>query len=229
MSDTKPTRLEAVVMQLYGEQINAYSRGADGLQKDAINVCLPAVVGLSLPEQYASVVLTSRMDNELRKLLERTMHRQGEADELLFEYGRPFGTFSAKINAAYSFGLLTKKMHDALTCCRKIRNAYAHSDNPDEAVDSKDYKKHRNKLLNLDAEYIAECEVKFRTLRDNCNGAILNLPDFSEIVSVMLQVCEMLGRASFSGHSAQSQLLRFPCVYFGPGDTPALDAISRIS
>ena len=229
MSDTKQPRLEDVVIRLYGEQISAYAHGSDGLQKDAVNVCLPAVAALSLPEQYASVVLTSRMDNELRKLLERALHRQGDAHKLLFEYDRPFGSFSAKINAAYGFGFLTRKMYDALTCCRKIRNTYAHSDNPDDAVDSTDYKKNRSKLLGLDAGYAAECAAKFCTLRDNCKGAIPSLPDFSEIVAVMLQVCEMLGLTAFHAHVARSQLLRFPCAYFGPGDAPPLEAISRTS
>ena len=229
MSDTKQARLEDVVILLYGEQISAYARGCDVLQKDAVNVCIPAVVALSLPEQYASVVLTSRMDNELRKLLERTLHRQGDADKLLFKYDLPFGTFSAKINAAYAFGFLTKKMYDALTCCRKIRNAYAHSDNPDEAVESKDYKKSHDKLLNLDAGYAAECATKFRTLRNYCKAMIPSLPDFSEIVAVMLQVCETLGLTAFHAHIARSQLLRFPCAFFGPDDAPAFEAISRTS
>lgn len=229
MNETNPTRLEAVVLQLYGEQINAYSRNSDDMRKHAINVCLPAVVSLSLPEQYASLVLTSRMDNELQKMLERTLHRQGHAGELLFDYGCPFGTFSAKINAAYSFGFLTKKMYDALTCCRKIRNAYAHADNPDEAVESKDYTRPRDKLLNLDVEYVAECVIKLHTLRDKCNGIVLHLPEFSKVTSVMLQVCEMLGMVAFHGHSSRSQLLRFPCGYFGPTDSPGLEAFSRMS
>ena len=115
----------------------------------------------------------------------------------------------------------------ALTCCRKIRNAYAHSDNPDEAIVSKDYTKPRDKLLNLDVEYVAECVTKLHTLRDKCNSVVPNMPNFSEIVSVMLQVCEMLGIVAFHGHAARSQLLRFPCGYFGIGDAPNLKDFSQ--
>ncbi len=62
-----------------------------------------------MPEKYAAIVLTSRMDNELRKMIKRVLHRQGDAEELLFDFNMAFGTFSAKAAAAYSFGFITKR------------------------------------------------------------------------------------------------------------------------
>jgi hypothetical protein len=222
MSDHSPGRLAEIVKKLYGERISNYARGSEFLEKDAIAICMPAVVTLTLPEQYASVVLTSRMDNELRKLLERTLHRQGDPDELLFEYLRPFGTFSAKINAAFSFGLMTKKMYDAITSCRKIRNAYSHADNPDEARESKNYKTHSRKLLNLDTVYVTECVARLHTLREQCKDALVFLSEFSEISGVMLGICEHLGTVAFYASPSISQKLRFPCAFFGPDDAPPL-------
>jgi hypothetical protein len=221
MSEEKLGRIEEIAMQVYGYEISEFARGVESLHKHAVSVCVPAIVGLTLPEHYASILLTSRMDNELRKLLKRALHRQGDADELLFKFECSFGSFSAKISAAYSFGFMTKKMYDALTCCRKIRNAYAHTDSPDDAVDSKDYKKYRPKLLNLDEKYVADCIAKLRALREGCKGVVESLPDFSEIVAVMVQICDNLGSTAFFAGANESRKLRFPCACFGLDDTPA--------
>jgi len=215
----KSSRLEDVVKEIYGEQIEFYARGFEPMERAAVEVCIPAVAALTLPEQYASIVLTSRMDNELRKLLERMLHRQGNAEELLFDYDRPLSSFSAKINSSFSFGLLTKKMYDALTCCRKIRNAFAHADNPDQAMQSAEYARHKARLMSLDAEYAAECIRKFRSLRERYGGSE-GLPGFSEISGVMIGISETLGSAAFAASVARSAKMRFPCAFFGFGDAP---------
>lgn len=220
-------RIEEMIVALYGDRINEFSRGSETMTHHAIDVCVPAVVAITLPEEYVSIVLTSRMDNELRKLLERMLHRQGKPDELLFGCNHPFGTFSSKIDGAYSFGFLTKKMHDALTCCRKLRNAFAHSDNPDEAKESKDYKHFRNRLLNLDRPYVSKCVEDFKALRTNCGRDLNELPGFSELVAVMLAITELLGSAAFGASFAQSKLLRHPCAYFGYDDVPGLNTMSK--
>ncbi len=219
-------RIEEMIVALYGDRINEFSRGSETMTHHAIDVCVPAVVAITLPEEYVSIVLTSRMDNELRKLLERMLHRQGEPEKLLFDYNQAFGTFASKIDGAYSFGFLTKKMHDALTCCRKIRNAFAHSDNPDEARDSKDYKKFRTKLLSLDQLYVSKCVEDFKALRTSCGRDVNELHGFSEVVAVMLAITELLGSAAFGASFAQSKLLRHPCAYFGYDDVPDLNTIS---
>ena len=226
MSDGKKPRLETIVMSIYDERIKNYARGYDSVHSYAVDNCIPAIVSATLPEHYAAVVLTSRMDNELRKLLARAVHRQGDDAELLFKYNCPFGTFSAKINAGYSFGFLTKKMYDTLNCCRKIRNVYVHADNPDDAAASKDYIKFRDKLLSLDTEYTSDCSSRFLDLREKCKEAIAELPQFSIVISLMLHVCEGLQMTAFYAHSVQSNTPRFPCAYFGTRDNPALNLIS---
>jgi hypothetical protein len=181
-------------------------------------VCIPAMAALTLPEEYASIVLTSRMDNELQKFLQRALHKQGDAEELLFDFNMPFGTFSAKISAAYSFGFLTHKMYDALTCCRRIRNAYAHSDNPDEAKTSKDYTRSAPRLLCLDPEHTAECVAKLRDLHARCMGVITVLPKVTDIVAVMLKICDTLGSAAFTAHGAVNESPRVVPAPFGAQD-----------
>jgi hypothetical protein len=219
-------RIKDTVMQLYGDQINEYSRGCEGMTDDAVDVCIPKVVAITLPEEYASLVLTSRMDNELRKLIKRKFHRQGDADKLLFEIGGPFGTFSSKISASFSFGILTEKMHKALTCCRKLRNAFAHSDNPDAAKESKDYKRYRPMLLDLDVPFVSECVANLESLRKEYKDESNHLPDFSEVIAVMLAVTESLGLAAYSAWPACSSLLRWPCAYCGRSDAPNFESLS---
>jgi len=217
MSDGK-RRLHEQVMKVYGDQIAAYARGSDVLEKAAVNVSIPAIAALTMPEEYAAIVLTSRMDNELRKLLERALHRQGDAEELLFDFNMPFSTFSAKAAAAYSFGFLTKKMYEAITSCRKIRNAYAHADNPDDARASKDYLKHKPRLMGLDPEHTGQSIEKFRQLHAGCTGLIGVTAEYNDVSAVMLAVCENLGSAAFFALATAELPPRVVPAFFGPDD-----------
>jgi hypothetical protein len=220
----EPNRIHEQVMKVYGDQIAAYARGHGGMEQSAINVVAPAIAALTMPEEHAAIVLTSRMDNELRKMIERVLHRQGNAEELLFEFNMPFGTFSAKIAAGYSFGFITRKMHNAVTSCRKIRNAYAHADNPDEARQSKDYKKHRTKLMALDRAHAKRTIGKFRELHASCKKLIEVTPACSDVSAVMLSICEDLGSAAFHSILAAEDRFRVAPAFFGVDD--AIESMS---
>ena len=222
MSDAK-RGLDEQVRKVYGDQIAAYARGSDALEKAAVNVSIPVVAALTMPEEYAVIVLTSRMDNELRKLLERALHRQGDPEEQLFDFNMPFSTFSSKTVAAYSFGFLTKKMYEAIKCCRKIRNAYAHADNPDDARASKDYLKHKSRLLDLDRKYTHQAIDTFRQLHDQCAGIIGVTAERSDVSAIMLAVCRNLGSATFFALATIENPPRVVPAFFGPGD--AIQAI----
>jgi hypothetical protein len=214
-------RIREQVMKVYGDQIAAYARGSVEMEKSAINVVSPAIAALTMAEEYAAIVLTSRMDNELRKMLNCVLHRQGDAEVLLFDFNMPFGSFSAKVAAAYSFGFLTKKMYEAITSCRKIRNAYAHADDPDDARKSKDYLKHAPRLKALDPEHARESIKKFKALRARCAGLIEVTPECSEVSAMMLSVCENLGSATFFSLGAASTKLRVIPAFYGADDAIA--------
>jgi hypothetical protein len=217
-------RIHDQVMTVYGEQIAAYARGSAEMEKSAINVAAPAIAALTMPEEYAAIVLTSRMDNELRRMIERVLHRQGNAKELLFGFNTAFGTFSAKAAAAYSFGFITKKMHGAITSCRYIRNAYAHDDNPDDARKSKDYLKHKRKLIEFDPDHTRQSIDKLGQLRASCVRLIAVTPECSDLSALMLSICENLGSAAFFSLGAMTDRLRVVPAFFG-----ADDAIASIS
>jgi hypothetical protein len=214
----KTNRIREQVMKVYGDQIAAYARGSAEMEKSAINLAAPAIAALTMAEEYAAIVLTSRMDNELRKMIERVLHQQGEAEKLLFDFNMPFASFSAKVAAAYSFGFLTKKMYEAITSCRKIRNAYAHADDPDDARKSKDYLKHALRLKALNPEHALQSIEKFLDLRARCTSLIEVTSECSEVSAIMLSVCENLGSATFFSLGAASTKLRVIPAFYGGDD-----------
>jgi len=125
---------------------------------------------------------------------------------------------SAKAAAAYSFGFLTKKMYEAITSCRKIRNAYAHADNPDDARASKDYLKHKPRLMGLDPEHTGQSIEKFRQLHAGCTGLIGVTAEYNDVSAVMLAVCENLGSAAFFALATAELPPRVVPAFFGPDD-----------
>ncbi len=220
-------RIHEQVMKLYGDHIAAYARGTAELEKSAVSVVAPAIAALTMSEEYAAIILTSRMDSELRKMIERVLHRQGDVEELLFDFNMAFGTFSAKAAAAYSFGFITKKMYDAVTCCRKIRNAYAHTDNPDDARTLQNYLKPKSRLMTLDSDHAQRCIEKFRQLRAYCEQTgIINLAaECSEVSALMMSICENLGFAAFYSLAGATDRVRVLPAFFGDGDALAVQEL----
>ena len=178
---------EELAKEAYGDAIKAYSRGDEALKSQAVRDCYPAVAALELDESYASLVLTARMDHLLAKIIERGAGRQGSAKKLLYDFPKPLSGFSAKINMAFFLGFITEQMQTALDCSRNVRNAYAHSDSPDDARQDKKYVKHKRKLLNLDSEYTDECLRQLSEL----NGNDLD-KDTHGVSAIMLNICDSL-------------------------------------
>lgn len=214
-------RIREQVLQVYGREIAAYARGSDALERSAVHNVEPAIAALTLPEEYAAIVLTSRMDNDLRKMIERVLHRHGNPDKLLFDHTMGFGTFSAKIAAAYSFGFITKKMHEAITCCRKIRNEYAHADNPDDARSTEKYIDAARRLMCLEPGHTQSSVEKFRELHVRCTGIIEVVSPASDVSAMMLSICENLGSAAFFSLGAAFTKLQVVSAFFGPEDAIA--------
>ncbi|MGA1841451.1 MAG: hypothetical protein ACMUIU_12575, partial [bacterium] len=62
---------------------------------------------------------------------------------------------------------------------------------------------------------------------ENFKNASDDIPYFSEITTVMLAICNMLGLAAFYVLIAKSEALRFPCAFFGSNDIPRDESISK--
>lgn len=215
-----PNSFDELAKKLHGYAIDDYARGSAEMEAQALEVCRPAMAALTLSEDYASLILTSRMSNELRKLIRNGLCKKGCPDELLFGTFKPLGDFSAKINAAYVFGLVTINMYHALNCSRRIRNCYAHTDNPDEARQDAKYTKAKDKLLRIDASYTTECVAKLRTMYETSRDHIQTATQPTEILAIMVEMCESLGRAAFFSQMERMQPRR-PLIpaCFGFDDT----------
>lgn len=217
------TPFEDLSKNIYGQQIDVFARGNQELESQAIKVCYPAIAAMLVPEEYAALVLTARMDAELRLLLTNVLHRQGDVDELCFSMNAPLSTFSSKISLAYVCGLLTQKMFEAINCCRQIRNAYAHNENPYTAREDKKYLKSRKKLLELNQSYTSACVQRLVADSPASRNGDSTAPNPSEVTAIMVSICDNLGVAAFYSKASklENRALAIPAFY-GPEDAPEL-------
>lgn len=82
---------------------------------------------LSGSERAAILVAASMLDELLRRLLGRFLVDCKATDELLANSpSAPLGSFSARIMAAFSLGLINANEYKAFNLIRAIRNDYAH-------------------------------------------------------------------------------------------------------
>ncbi len=67
------------------------------------------------------------LDERLKDILSNFLLEGKSSQDLLDGFNAPLGTFSARIAACYSLGLIEKNEFDELTLVRKIRNEFAHT------------------------------------------------------------------------------------------------------
>jgi DNA-binding MltR family transcriptional regulator len=79
----------------------------------------------------AAVVSAVQLSGQLGQLLQNAMVPEEAAQNALLGEGkdgdRPLASFSARIRAAYAFGLISKGVRDDLDLIRRIRNRFAHA------------------------------------------------------------------------------------------------------
>lgn len=74
--------------------------------------------------------LAAFVEEALGELLKAFMMPSEATSQLLEGFNAPLGTFSSRIKAAYSMGLVTREQFLDLERLRKIRNEFAHSWKP---------------------------------------------------------------------------------------------------
>lgn len=81
-------------------------------------------------ERGAILIGTEKVDEQLSKLIERILPRKSRKyKEKLLKYPGVLSSFSAKIELAYAFRLISEELRISLNNLRKIRNEAAHSSN----------------------------------------------------------------------------------------------------
>ncbi len=82
----------------------------------------------SQTDRGAAIIGASLLDKRLEKAIRVHLLDNKVTDELF--KSQVLGSFSAKIDLAYSLGLYGKKSYDDLNLIRRIRNEFAHFDTP---------------------------------------------------------------------------------------------------
>lgn len=72
------------------------------------------------------LISTGFMEEQLRLVLASYLMTSAAAEELLNGANAPLGSFSARIAACFSLGLISDDEHHDLSVIRKIRNDFAH-------------------------------------------------------------------------------------------------------
>jgi hypothetical protein len=72
------------------------------------------------------LISTGYMEEQLKDILLAFMMDTPQAKELVTSGNAPLGTFSSRIAACYTLGLISEREHHDLTLLRKIRNEFAH-------------------------------------------------------------------------------------------------------
>jgi mannitol operon repressor len=78
-------------------------------------------------DRGAALAAATYLDERLKGILESFLSDTKATQELLGGFNAPLGTFSARIKAAYSLGLIQDNEFEELETIRKIRNEFAHS------------------------------------------------------------------------------------------------------
>ena len=77
-------------------------------------------------DRGCALMAAAYLSNQLERLLRKTLVDNRKIIDELFGILGPLGSFSAKIEVAYSMGLLPKVARQDLHVLRKIRNEFAH-------------------------------------------------------------------------------------------------------
>ncbi|WP_241522926.1 hypothetical protein [Chimaeribacter arupi] len=81
----------------------------------------------SLDERGLILSLAAFSEDSLGKLLSEFMRDSKTSKDLIEGFNAPLGTFSSRIKACYSLGLITDKQYNDLEILRKVRNKFSRS------------------------------------------------------------------------------------------------------
>ncbi len=116
-----------------------------------------------------SLMAASYLDYELERLLRVKLVGGKKHLDLLFDYSGPLGTFSSKINIAYSLGFISKISLNDLNLIRKIRNDFGHTHHSLN-FESENIK---SKVNNLKSNYYKPNEIRLRGIFTNTVSGIM--------------------------------------------------------
>jgi len=220
MTSIPNSPVDELAEKLFGKEISHFARGNSVSKRQATRDVHPTIAALQFPEEYAVLILGTRMDAELETIIRNGLHKQGNAKRLL---DRLFSNFATKIGVAYACGFITKQMYDALELVREIRNLYAHSEDPFAVRASDEYKRHSTSLLNLNKDLTEKSSMELHSFRLHADpNSAAKVEDF-ELVGILVTICDRLGSAAFfSLNGLEMPQISVIPAYFALTDTPEM-------
>jgi len=143
--------------------------------------------------------LSAFAEDSLGTLLMAFMLPSEASTKLLEGFNAPLGTFSARIKAAYSLGLINKSQFDDLERLRKIRNEFAHTWQSIEI--SKPNISSLIKRMNFSHIDDHFPETPTEKLRSSITCLLLELRSMVKQISVQGTKITMIGRHLMTGFS----------------------------
>jgi len=77
-------------------------------------------------DRGAALISTAMLDDLLEKIILASLLENKDAKKLLLGFNAPLGTFSSRILAGYSLGLISEEEYDECNWLRLVRNEFAH-------------------------------------------------------------------------------------------------------
>jgi DNA-binding MltR family transcriptional regulator len=126
-------------MQLMEENIADMSKGTTAEPLQAVILFRKTLATES--DRGCALMAAAFIDEQLKELLSVYLVDDAKVTKRLLGNSGPLGSFSARIDMAYSLGLLAKNIMQDLSLLRKIRNEFAHLSSPmtfeDDAIVSR--------------------------------------------------------------------------------------------
>lgn len=155
----------------------------------------------SLDERGLILSLSAFSEDSLGVILSNFMLDNKVSKQLLEGFNSPLGTFSSRIKACYSLGLITEKQYSDLEILRKIRNKFSHTWEKVSFSD-KDISQQISKLnySNLDFEF-PDSELK--KVRSSISSLLIELRVISSQIVEKNQKVKLIGTSLVPGFSSR--------------------------
>lgn len=155
----------------------------------------------NLDERGLILSLSAFSEDSLGVILSNFMLENKASKQLLEGFNSPLGTFSSRIKACYSLGLITEKQYSDLEILRKIRNRFSHSWEQVSFSD-KDISQQISKLnySNLDFEFPDSNQKK---VRSSITSLLVELKAISSQIIKRNQKVKVIGTNLVMGFSSR--------------------------
>lgn len=154
-----------------------------------------------LDDRGLVLAVASFAEEALGELLKAFMVPSEATNLLLDGFNAPLGTFSSRIKASYSMGLIGKNQYSNLETLRKIRNEFAHTWKNVNFQEPRIY----SLVDSMKFHYLSRRfpETPSEKIRSSLGGVLLELIVVTELIKKQNKRAEFLARGVIAGFSGE--------------------------